>query len=71
MISDVAMTIETNSSSAADNTFTLAPGSPITWITGDPTFVDSNGDDVTNITSIFVTNTTAGTLQICALVDPT
>lgn len=67
MYSDVAMTVETNSGSAPGQTIALAAGKPLAWYYGSgitcPITVD--------VTALFITNTTAGTLEIRSLEDPT
>lgn len=63
----MACTVKTNSSSVADDTFTLEANKPIVWFTGglaaNPLTVD--------VTSIFITNAAAGLFQMYALYDPT
>jgi hypothetical protein len=65
--SAVAMTIETNNGSAPGQTITLAAGKPYVWYYGSgitcPITVD--------VTALYITNTTAGTLEIRSLEDPT
>jgi len=62
MISDVAMTVETNSSSSPQETFTLTANKPVVWRTGDTAIFA--GD----VTAIYATNASgsAGTLKIMA-----
>lgn len=66
-LADVAMTVETNSGSAADQTISLAAGVPLVWITGG---IGSN-PITDNITALYVTAASAGTLKIRVLYDPT
>jgi hypothetical protein len=69
--SSAAMTIKTNSSSAPDNTLTLAADVPVKWQEGDahacPLTVD--------VTALYITTGAIGAdgadLEINALVDPT
>lgn len=65
--SAVACTIKTNSSSAPDETFTLAAGRPIVWMNGDVSASPVTAD----VTSVFITNAAEGLIQIFALYDPT
>lgn len=68
IVASVAMTIETNSGSAADDTLTLAAGVEYEWTP------DSENDFLldTDVTALFVTNASgaAGTLTCRVLVDP-
>lgn len=75
--SDVAMSLHTNEASTGtpqDKIFLLA-GVPYMWsLTA--SFLGEVGDSAAspfdgNVTALFVTNTTAGTLVIVAVVDPT
>lgn len=60
--------VETNSGSAAQESFTLRGGGPpVQWNADFPTAVPFAG----NVTGLYVTNTTAGRLSVLALVDPT
>lgn len=71
IVSDRALTLETNSGSAADDTFTLEAGKPIIWYSGiGIAITDLFSAD---ITGLFVTNASGGNalLQIRALIDPT
>jgi hypothetical protein len=67
LLCDVALTIKTNSSGAPSQTISLAAGVPTAWITGgagaNPFSVD--------VTKIYLTAVTAGTLNIRVLYDPT
>jgi hypothetical protein len=67
LYSTVACTIETNSSSAPDDTITLAAGVPKTFITGGQT-TNLFTDDVT---TIFVSAAAAGALTMYVAYDPT
>lgn len=75
MVSNVPVTIETNSSSAPANTFTLAANIPYAWVFGDSAMRDTAAAAVTvDITSLYVTNADAedaALLQIRCLTDPT
>ena len=66
MVADAAMTVKTNT--GADQTFTLVANTPMAWNSGSP-IVNPITVDIT--TGLKVTNTTAGTLRIRALIDPT
>lgn len=57
-----AVTVKTNSTSAPDNTFTLADGSPQFWFTG------SGGSDSisTTVTKFYVTNSSGATVRFRA-----
>lgn len=65
--SDVALTLKTNSSGTPDDTISVLAGVPIVWHSTDgftcPLTVD--------VTKVYVTNTTAGTLKIYTLQDAT
>lgn len=76
IMTDRDVVIETNSGSAAANTFNIAANRPFQWIEGDPALRDTGGTVVTDITSLFVTNPdgdAAGpaALKIFAIEDPT
>jgi hypothetical protein len=74
IVADGALVIETNSSSAAANTITLAANVPFQWIFGDNPLRDTaNAALTTDITSLYVTNATGGAvhLQLFAGIDPT
>jgi hypothetical protein len=72
IVSDKAMTIETNSGSAAANTITLAANVPFLWAFGDAPLRDTAGVAITvDITALYVTNAANAQLQIRALLDPT
>jgi uncharacterized protein (UPF0276 family) len=66
MQSDVALTVETNSSSAPAQTFSLSAGVPLDWIFG-----DGNCPVTIDVTKLFITSVSNGTLKLRALVDPT
>lgn len=68
---DVAMTIKTNDGSSPDDTITLVANQPYIWGLGSSRIGADDSPFSADVTSIFVTNTTAGTLEIRALVDPT
>lgn len=63
----MACTVKTNSSSEADDTFTLEANKPIVWFAGGITDNPLTAD----VASLFVTNAAAGLLQFYALYDPT
>jgi len=69
MWTDVNMIIETNSSSAATNTFSLLANIPLVWT---PDSYHAN-PFTANVTALFATNPglVDGTLQIRMIVDPT
>jgi hypothetical protein len=73
IVASAAMTLETNSGSAADNTVTLVANIPFVWHYQDGTTLrDTAGVAITtDITALFVTSTAGGTLQVRVLVDPT
>lgn len=71
ILSDVAMTIQTNDGTTPDDTITLIAGQPYQWGLGGSVIGSDASPLSADVTSIFVTNTTAGTLDIRALVDPT
>lgn len=74
MVSDRAVTIETNNSGAPINTFSLLPNVPFVWQVGGPALRDTAGTAVvTDITQLFITNPGAADalVQIRALFDPT
>jgi len=60
LVSNAVVTIETNSSSAPQETFTLAAGVPVLWYTGCGYAVPFAGD----VTKIYVTNASGGTATI-------
>lgn len=60
MLATVAMTIETNSSSAPTQSISLAANVPNCWISGGP----GSNPITANITKIYVSAATAGTLNI-------
>lgn len=70
MVSDYAITVETNSGSTPTDTFTLVANQPIVWTANSGLTNPVTGDITTNI---FVTNSSgnAATLKIRALQDPT
>lgn len=66
-LSDVALTVKTNSTSVPDQTITLAANVPMIWING-----GSGTNPITaDITKIYVTAATAGTFKSRILFDPT
>jgi archaellin len=72
MVAAADMVVETNSGSSPVNVFTLTANVPFLWFTGQATLRDTAGTAVsTDITSLFVTSTAGGLLDIRALVDPT
>lgn len=67
MISDVAgLTVETNSSSAPDQTFFLSAGVPVDWIYGDGT-----SPVTVTVTKLYLTCPSNGTFKVRALIDAT
>ncbi len=73
ILATAAMTIETNSGSASDNTITLAANVPFSWTNQDGLDLRDTGETAitTDIASLFVTSSAGGSLKIRALVDPT
>lgn len=67
LLADVAVTLETNSSSAATQTFSLLANVPKLWITGG----DGSNPFTANVTTCFATAVAAGTLKVRVLYDPT
>lgn len=67
--SSVAMTVKTNSSSSPADTITLAAGKAFEWDNSMP--IDLTDLLSANITTIYGTNTAAGTLYVKALIDVT
>lgn len=69
IVSDQAVTVETNDGSSADNTLSLVAGVPYVWTTDsyDSFLLD------TDVTSIFVTNASGSTanIELRAIVDAT
>lgn len=65
MSCDVALTVETNSGSTPQETFTLAAGEAIVWETGDTAIF--SGD----VTALYLTNASgsAGTFKLLAGMD--
>ena len=65
MVSDYALTVKTNSSSTAQETFSLAAGKPVIWETGETAIFA--GD----VTALYVSNSSgsAATLKIIAGLD--
>lgn len=68
LYSDVAMTIETNSSSAPAATVTLVAEQAVVWSS---TNGQTNPFGSTDVTALYITNGSTGTLTMRALVDPT
>lgn len=66
--SDVACTLETNSSSAAAATVALVAGQPVIWTS---TNGQTNPFGSTDVTALYVSAAAAGTLTLKAIVDPT
>lgn len=62
--SDQAVTVKTNSSGSPQETFTLAAGEPVAWISGEVADKPIAGD----VTSLYVTNASgaAATLKLIA-----
>lgn len=65
MVSDVALTVETNSGSVPQETFTLAANKPVTWREGDSAIFA--GD----VTGLYLTNASGSTatLKVMAGLD--
>ncbi len=66
ILADADMTLETNSSSAPDQTISLTANVPVAWVYGAGTCPIT-----ADITSLYVTSTAGGTLKIRTLVDST
>lgn len=68
MLADVALTVETNATNhAGGNQVDLLAGIPYLWYTGKYDTFKLTSD----VTKLYITSTTAGTLQIEALYDVT
>lgn len=69
------LTIETNSGTAAENTFNLAAGVPFIWPSSEgQSFLDTQGNPVNaDITALFVTNASENptNLWVDCIYDPT
>lgn len=68
IVASAAMTLETNSSSAPADTITLTANVPVVW---DSTQTFIANPFAGNVTSLFVTTTAGGLLQIRWSYDPT
>jgi hypothetical protein len=75
IVSDLPLTLETNSAGSPANTITLGAGVPYMWVFGDAAIRDTAGAVITtDITALYATNphaTQAAILEIRALYDPT
>lgn len=69
ILSDVAMTVKTIHGGSTQETITLTAGQPIQWTLLDAALMANPFAD--DVASLKVTNTTAGTLQIRTVIDPT
>ncbi len=69
MLATADMTIETNNSGTPDDTINLKANAPLIWVAADA--YHANPVNNADVTKVYVTNTTAGTLDIRALYDPT
>lgn len=67
IVADVGMTLEFNNSTTGEPTLVLVAGVPYIWNTDSYDACLLN----TDITALYVTNTTAGTLKIGIITDPT
>ena len=69
MVSDQAITVETNNGAAPTDTFTLAANIPLVWTVGGGSINPVTAD----ITALFITNSSgsAANLEIRALTDST
>jgi hypothetical protein len=69
IVSDKALTLKTNSSSAPDDTITLAANQPVEWCASDSATCPLSAD----VTLLYVTNSSGASaaLTIRALQDPT
>ena len=70
MVADQNMTIETNNGAAPDETIALIANEPYIWTVDDGVMGLVNAL-ATDLTDLYVTNTTAGTLNIRCVYDPT
>lgn len=68
--STVAMTLEINDGTTPDETISLVANEPVVW-NKTYTALIANPLGTTDVTDIYVTNTTTGTLRVFALIDPT
>lgn len=68
MLASVAMTLETNDGTTPGTTIALDANEPYVWHSDSP---QANPFGATDVTALYVTNTTAGDLDIRALIDPT
>lgn len=68
MLASQNMTIETNSATVPGTTIVLDANEPYVWHSDSP---QANPFGSTDVTALYVTNTTAGDLDIRALIDPT
>lgn len=68
---DVNMTIKTNSSGSPQETLTILAGVPFMWSLTASSIGAAASPFAGNVTALYVTNTTAGTLRIRSSVDPT
>lgn len=65
LLSDKAVTIETNNSGAPVNTFTLAANAPFVWTADMPALRDTAGAAVTtDVTKFYITNASGATATI-------
>lgn len=71
MVSDVNMTVETNNGTTPDDTFTLIANEPVQWDASMSGWCPVATLFSADVTALFVTNTTAGTLTVRAIYDPT
>lgn len=70
--SDVAMVIETNDGSSPQETIHLVAGKTYEWsLTGSYMGSSAASPFGGDVTGLYVTNTTTGTLTVSAIVDPT
>lgn len=65
---DTATTLETNSSSAPDKTITMVANQPLVWSS---TNGQTNPLGTTDVTALYVSAASAGTLTFEYLIDPT
>jgi hypothetical protein len=69
ILTSVDMTLKTNSTSAPDTTIALKSGKPFVWESSAGYFTNPFGS--TDVTVAYLTNTTAGSFQLRAVVDAT
>lgn len=65
LVTDGALTIETNSSSAPDDTFVFTANMPLVWVSGFPTIDGASGNPFdADVTKMYLTNGTASEVTL-------